>query len=105
MNTADRLDAIARRGPVIPVLQFDSAEQAVSVCRALQEGGIRTVEITLRTPAALAAIEAVAAIDDFVVGAGTLLSAEQFGEAAQAGAGFFVSPGFTPALVEAAQRH
>jgi 2-dehydro-3-deoxyphosphogluconate aldolase / (4S)-4-hydroxy-2-oxoglutarate aldolase len=105
MQRYEAIDGIAARGPVIPVLQFDSAAQAVSVCRALLEGGLRTIEITLRTPAALAAIEAVARLgEELVVGAGTILTPLQLGEAKQAGARFAVSPGFSPALAEAADR-
>jgi 2-dehydro-3-deoxyphosphogluconate aldolase/(4S)-4-hydroxy-2-oxoglutarate aldolase len=102
----EAIDAIAAQGPVIPVLQFDSAAQAVSVCKALREGGLRTVEIMLRTPAAMAAIEAVARLgDDILVGAGTLMQPAQFGDVKQAGARFAVSPGFALDLVEAAERH
>src|SRR5437868_5803510 len=105
MQRHEAIDGLASRGPVIPVLQFDSADEAVSVCRALVEGGMRTVEIVLRTPAALAAIEAVARLgEDLLIGAGTILTPMQMGEAKQAGALFAVSPGFSLALCEVADR-
>jgi 2-dehydro-3-deoxyphosphogluconate aldolase/(4S)-4-hydroxy-2-oxoglutarate aldolase len=104
-DASTTLDAVAARGPVIPVLQFDGAEQAVAVCHALQEGGISVVEITLRTTAALSAIEAVADhCKDMMVGAGTILEPAQMAAARDAGATFAVSPGFTPALADAARR-
>ena len=102
---SETIDAVAARGPVIPVLQFDGAEQAVAVCHALEEGGISVIEITLRTPAALASITAVADhCKGMLVGAGTILEPAQFAAARDAGARFAVSPGFTPALGEAAQK-
>jgi 2-dehydro-3-deoxyphosphogluconate aldolase / (4S)-4-hydroxy-2-oxoglutarate aldolase len=105
MQRHEAIDGLAARGPVIPVLQFDDAEQAVSVCRALAEGGIRTVEITLRTPAALAAIEAVARLgEDLFIGAGTILTPSQLGDVLQAGARFAVSPGFSLTMAAAADR-
>jgi 2-dehydro-3-deoxyphosphogluconate aldolase/(4S)-4-hydroxy-2-oxoglutarate aldolase len=91
-------------GPVIPVVQLDDAADAVPMARALLAGGIRTVEITLRTPAALAAIRAVAdAVPEIMVGAGTLLKPDDLAAAVDAGAGFFVSPGLTPALLKDAE--
>jgi 2-dehydro-3-deoxyphosphogluconate aldolase/(4S)-4-hydroxy-2-oxoglutarate aldolase len=102
---AAAIDALAARGPVLPVLQFDGVDEAVAVCRALRDGGMRAFEITLRTPSALSAIEAVARLgDDVLVGAGTLLHPAQFADVARAGARFAVSPGFSPALAEAADR-
>lgn len=98
-------DDLGARWPVIPVVVADSTEEAVAVCRALRDGGIGVVEIVLRTPAALAAIEAVATrVEDVVVGAGTVVRPEQLAEVARAGARFAVSPGFTAALAEAATR-
>ena len=97
--------SIFAAGPVIPVVQLDDERDAVPMARALLAGGIRTVEITLRTPAALAAIRAVAReMPDIAVGAGTLLSPDQLSAAADAGAGFFVSPGLTPALLAEAEK-
>lgn len=95
--------AIAAAQPVIPVLKIARVEDAVPLARALAEGGLPAIEITLRTPAALDAIRAVAReVPEAVVGAGTILDARQFGEAAAAGARFIVSPGFTPQLRDAA---
>jgi 2-dehydro-3-deoxyphosphogluconate aldolase/(4S)-4-hydroxy-2-oxoglutarate aldolase len=102
---AQAIDALAARGPVLPVLQFEGVDEAVAVCRALRDGGMRAVEITLRTPSALSAIEAVARLgDDLLVGAGTLLHPAQMADVVQAGARFAVSPGFSLALAEAADR-
>ena len=97
------LEAILRRSPVMPVVVIEDAAQALPLARALLAGGIRSIEITLRTPAALAAIRAIAAeIKEMAVGAGTVLSAADLDAAARAGAHFAVSPGSTPALLAAA---
>jgi 2-dehydro-3-deoxyphosphogluconate aldolase/(4S)-4-hydroxy-2-oxoglutarate aldolase len=90
-------------GRVVPVVRLDRVDDAVPMARALLAGGIRTVEITLRTPAALGAIRAVAReVPEIAVGAGTLLNPDDLRAAVDAGAGFFVSPGLTPPLLEAA---
>jgi 2-dehydro-3-deoxyphosphogluconate aldolase/(4S)-4-hydroxy-2-oxoglutarate aldolase len=89
--------------PVIPVLKIDRAEDAVPLARALAKGGLPAIEITLRTPAAIEAIRRAAAeVPEAIVGAGTILDADHFAQAAEAGAKFIVSPGLTPQLVEAA---
>lgn len=89
--------------PVIPVLKIDDPERAVPLARALARGGLRLIEITLRTHAALEAIRRAAGeVSEAVVGAGTVLSPRQFEAAAQAGARFVVSPGLTPALAAVA---
>ena len=100
------ISGIFGAGPVIPVVQLDDARDAVPMARALLAGGIKTVEITLRTPAALAAIRAVAKeVPEIAVGAGTLLKPDDLAAAVDAGAGFFVSPGLTlPLLKDAAAR-
>ncbi|MDB0570719.1 2-dehydro-3-deoxyphosphogluconate aldolase [Ralstonia solanacearum] len=97
------IDSVVQAGPVIPVLQFQSVDEGVAVCRALHAGGIRTFEITLRTPVALEVIRAVARDlgSDALVGAGTLTRPEHFLQAKDAGAVFAVSPGITPALAQA----
>jgi len=97
------IDSVVQAGPVIPVLQFQSVDEGVAVCRALHAGGIRTFEITLRTPVALEVIRAVARDlgSDALVGAGTLTRPEHFQQAKAAGAVFAVSPGITPALAQA----
>lgn len=95
---------ILRRGPVMPVVVIDDADHALPLARALLAGGIRAMEITLRTPAALAAISAIAsAVPEMAVGAGTLLSAQDVQAARDAGACFGVSPGLRPALLSAAR--
>lgn len=89
--------------PVIPVLKIDRLEDAVPLARALARGGLPAIEITLRTPIALDAIRAASdAVPEAIVGAGTILNPEQFSQAVAAGARFIVSPGLTPALIDAA---
>ena len=86
----------ATQGPVIPVIVIDRLEDAVPLARALVEGGVRVLEVTLRTPVALAAIEAmVRDVPGAIVGAGTIRSAVDARAARQAGAVFGVSPGYT----------
>lgn len=89
---------------VIPVLAVARAEHAVPLARALVGGGLNVLEVTLRTPAALETIAAMRrAVPDAVVGAGTLTRPEEFAAAASAGAQFGVTPGLTPALIDAAR--
>jgi 2-dehydro-3-deoxyphosphogluconate aldolase / (4S)-4-hydroxy-2-oxoglutarate aldolase len=91
--------------PVIPVLTIEHIDHAVPLARALSSGGLRVLEVTLRTPAALPAIEAMRkAVPDAVVGVGTLTRAPDFTAAARAGAQFGVSPGLTAELAEAARK-
>lgn len=88
--------------PVIPVVVLDDAADAVPLARALVAGGLPAIEITLRTPAALDAIRAVAeGVPGAIVGAGTVLSPELVDAAADAGARFLVSPGWTDRLLDA----
>ncbi|MDS0139750.1 MULTISPECIES: bifunctional 4-hydroxy-2-oxoglutarate aldolase/2-dehydro-3-deoxy-phosphogluconate aldolase [unclassified Amycolatopsis] len=88
--------------PVMPVVVIDDADDAVPTARALLAGGIGVIELTLRTPAALSAIERVAAeVPDIVIGAGTVTSPDQAKQAADAGAKFLVTPGCTDAVVDA----
>ena len=97
------LAAIMARQPVIPVLKITRIEDAAPLARALADGGLPAVEITLRTPIALDAIRAIATeVPQTIVGAGTVLNARQFGAAVDAGARFIVSPGFTNELAAAA---
>jgi 2-dehydro-3-deoxyphosphogluconate aldolase/(4S)-4-hydroxy-2-oxoglutarate aldolase len=94
---------LMRTGPVIPVIVIDRLEDAVPLARALVAGGVRVLEVTLRTPVALRAIEAIAAqVEGAIVGVGTLARPQDFTDAISAGAVFGVSPGLTTALVEAA---
>ncbi|MEY4653349.1 MAG: bifunctional 4-hydroxy-2-oxoglutarate aldolase/2-dehydro-3-deoxy-phosphogluconate aldolase [Pseudomonadota bacterium] len=93
---------VMRDAPVIPVIVLDDVAQAVRLARALVAGGIRMLEVTLRTPAALACMEAIAReVPQAVVGAGTVRSAADAQAARDAGARFAVSPGFTPAIGQA----
>ncbi|MGY3926942.1 bifunctional 4-hydroxy-2-oxoglutarate aldolase/2-dehydro-3-deoxy-phosphogluconate aldolase [Aeromonas simiae] len=86
--------------PVVPVMVISDLEQAVPMAQALLAGGISVFEITLRTPVALAAIERIAkAMPEAMVGAGTVINAEQYDAAVAAGARFVISPGMTPALL------
>ncbi|MFJ7072891.1 bifunctional 4-hydroxy-2-oxoglutarate aldolase/2-dehydro-3-deoxy-phosphogluconate aldolase [Streptomyces sp. NPDC098781] len=88
--------------PVVPVVVVDDPSDAVPLARALVDGGLPAIEVTLRTPAALEAIRAVAeAVPEAVVGAGTVITPEQVTLAVEAGAGFLVSPGWTDLLLEA----
>ncbi|WP_367130889.1 bifunctional 4-hydroxy-2-oxoglutarate aldolase/2-dehydro-3-deoxy-phosphogluconate aldolase [Saccharothrix sp. HUAS TT1] len=90
--------------PVIPVVVVDDAEHAVPLARALLRGGVRVIELTLRTPAALAAIERVAAeVPGIVIGAGTVTAPEHAEQAAKAGAAFLVTPGSTDRVLDAAE--
>jgi len=103
MNALNVLEVL-RVGPVVPVIVIDELAQAVPLAEALVAGGVRVLEVTLRTPVALAAIRAIAReVPEAIVGAGTLTRPEDFTEARDAGARFGVSPGLIPALVEAAR--
>jgi 2-dehydro-3-deoxyphosphogluconate aldolase/(4S)-4-hydroxy-2-oxoglutarate aldolase len=93
---------LASHGPVIPVIVIDRLDFAVPMARALLEGGVRVLEVTLRTSAALASIEAIArALPEAIVGAGTVRTSADAQAAASAGARFAVSPGCTPGVVAA----
>ncbi|MBE1578659.1 bifunctional 4-hydroxy-2-oxoglutarate aldolase/2-dehydro-3-deoxy-phosphogluconate aldolase [Amycolatopsis roodepoortensis] len=89
--------------PVMPVVVLDDADDAVPTARALLAGGIGVIELTLRTPAALASIERIAAeVPEIVIGAGTVTAPEHAKQAADAGAKFLVTPGCTDAVLDAA---
>ncbi len=95
-------DDLLTLSPVLPVVVLHEVEQAVPVARALSAGGVRVMEVTLRTDAALEAIRRVAAeVPDVVVGAGTVITPDQARAAAEAGAAFLVTPGTTDALLDA----
>ncbi|MCA0903973.1 bifunctional 4-hydroxy-2-oxoglutarate aldolase/2-dehydro-3-deoxy-phosphogluconate aldolase [Qipengyuania aquimaris] len=100
MNIAD----IMKTAPVIPVIVVDEVEHAVPLARALVAGGLRVLEVTLRTPAALDAIAAMKQVDGAVVGAGTVTNQQDLANAIQAGSEFIVSPGLTETLGKAAIR-
>ncbi len=90
---------VMRDAPVIPVIVLHDVDQAVPMARALVAGGIRMLEVTLRTPVALACIEIIAReVPGAVVGAGTVRSAADAQAAQLAGARFAVSPGYTQAI-------
>jgi len=94
---------LMRVGPVIPVIIIDELAQAVPLAEALVAGGVKVLEVTLRTPVAIEAIRAISRqVEGAIVGVGTISRPEDFGQALDAGASFGVSPGLTPALIEAA---
>ncbi|MCA8880683.1 MAG: bifunctional 4-hydroxy-2-oxoglutarate aldolase/2-dehydro-3-deoxy-phosphogluconate aldolase [Rhodobacteraceae bacterium] len=95
--------AVARKAPVIPVLVISDAGRAKGLAEALVAGGIYALEVTLRTPDALAAITAMAEVPGAIVGAGTLLSPDDARRAQDAGATFGVSPGSTEKLLDTAE--
>ncbi|MEM6850848.1 MAG: bifunctional 4-hydroxy-2-oxoglutarate aldolase/2-dehydro-3-deoxy-phosphogluconate aldolase [Pseudomonadota bacterium] len=98
------IDEIMRRAPVIPVVSIGDAAGAPALAAALVAGGLPVIEITLRTPAGLSAIEAAAkAQPDAVVGAGTVTNAEELEQVRAAGAQFAVSPGLTESLIAASR--
>lgn len=94
------IDDIMRTSPVIPVLVIEDAAAARPLAEALVAGGLRVLEVTLRTPAALDAIREMKQVEGAIVGAGTVVNERQFGEAMQAGSEFIVSPGLTQRLGE-----
>jgi 2-dehydro-3-deoxyphosphogluconate aldolase / (4S)-4-hydroxy-2-oxoglutarate aldolase len=88
-------------GPVIPVIVLERVEHAVPLARALVAGGVRVLEVTLRTKAALACIEAIAKqVPEAIVGAGTLRTADDVHAAKKAGCQFGVSPGYTSEIAQ-----
>ena len=102
-TTLTALD-VMRDAPVIPVIVLHDVQHAVPMARALVAGGIRMLEVTLRTPQALACMEAIAReVPEAVVGAGTVRSSADAQAAANAGARFAVSPGYTSAIGAACQ--
>lgn len=101
----DKLLSILQLQPVVPVLVIDNAASAVPLARALVKGGLKAIEITLRTDAALEAIRAVAdEVEGAEVGAGTILNAKHYEAAVKAGSKFIVSPGTTLEILDAARR-
>lgn len=101
--TTRNIAAILADGPVIPVIVVDDVAHAVPLARALVAGGVRVLEVTLRTAAGLESIRRmIAEVPEAIVGAGTVLSGAQLAEVAKLGAAFAVSPGATPALLDAA---
>ncbi|MGV3590721.1 MAG: bifunctional 4-hydroxy-2-oxoglutarate aldolase/2-dehydro-3-deoxy-phosphogluconate aldolase [Gammaproteobacteria bacterium] len=101
---ASAITRIMRTAPVIPVITIEQEASALPLAEALVAGGLPVLEVTLRTPHALAAIRAIKqAFPDAIVGAGTVISRTQFQQALDAGAQFIVSPGFTQELLACAK--
>ncbi|KXV18937.1 bifunctional 4-hydroxy-2-oxoglutarate aldolase/2-dehydro-3-deoxy-phosphogluconate aldolase [Gluconobacter oxydans] len=100
-----KLDAVMSRCPVMPVLVVNDVALARPMAEALVAGGLSTLEVTLRTPCALEAIEEMSKVPGALVGAGTVLNPSDMDRAVKAGASFIVSPGLTEALAKASVEH
>ena len=101
MNTLE----LVSYGPVIPVIVINRLEDAVPMAQALVDGGVRVLEVTLRTPIALKCMEAIArSVPDAILGAGTVRSAADAQAAKDVGCTFAVSPGYTSAIGEACRK-
>jgi len=96
------IEDVMRMAPVIPVLVIEDAAEARPLAEALVAGGLRVLEVTLRTPCALDAIREMKQVEGAVVGAGTVTNQHQLDDALEAGAEFIVSPGLTKKLAKAA---
>jgi len=96
------IEIIMRTAPVIPVLVIEDVAHALPIARALVAGGLRVLEVTLRTPAALEAIAAMKSVEGAIVGAGTVTNPDELKAAIDAGSEFIVSPGLTERLGQAA---
>lgn len=95
-------EQVMTASPVVPVIVIERVEDAVPLARALVAGGLKVLEVTLRTSAALDSIRAInAEIDDAILGVGTVTNAGQLQASVEAGAKFAISPGLTPGLLEA----
>ncbi|WP_171100300.1 bifunctional 4-hydroxy-2-oxoglutarate aldolase/2-dehydro-3-deoxy-phosphogluconate aldolase [Ruegeria sp. HKCCD7255] len=103
MSKTQRTREICSLAPIVPVLVVEDAAQARPLAEALVAGGLPALEVTLRTPAALDAIRAMADVPGGVVGAGTLVTPEDVRAAKEAGAQFGVSPGATDVLIAACE--
>lgn len=98
------IDEIMRAAPVIPVLVLDGDEDWARLAETFVAGGLPVLEVTLRTPGAIAAIRQMSKVPGAIVGAGTVLNQKQLDEAADAGAQFIVSPGLSEPLSRAVAR-
>lgn len=99
----DKLAALFRSARIVPVLTIERLEDAVPLARAMVAGGVRTLEVTLRTPVAVEAAKAIVAdVPEAIVGIGTILNPEDLARAEALGARFGISPGATPDLLNAA---
>jgi 2-dehydro-3-deoxyphosphogluconate aldolase/(4S)-4-hydroxy-2-oxoglutarate aldolase len=96
------IETVMRTAPVIPVLVIEDVAHAVPIARALVAGGLRVLEVTMRTPVALDVIREMKQVPGAIVGAGTVLNPADLDKALAAGSEFIVSPGLTPALGQAA---
>jgi len=96
------IESIMRTSPVIPVIVIDNIDHALPIAEALVAGGLRVLEVTLRTPCALDAIRAMKKVKGAIVGAGTVLNERDLAASIKAGAEFIVSPGLTKPLGKAA---
>src|SRR6202012_5199880 len=103
MTKQDKLLALFKAARVVPVLTIERVGDAVPLARALVKGGVRTLEVTLRTPVAVESARAIMSeVPDAIVGLGTILNADDPARAEQLGAKFGISPGATPELLAAA---
>jgi 2-dehydro-3-deoxyphosphogluconate aldolase / (4S)-4-hydroxy-2-oxoglutarate aldolase len=104
IGDAVTIGELLKEGPVIPVIVIEDARLSVPIARALVEGGVRVLEVTLRTEAALESIRRIAhEVPEAIVGVGTITQPHQFGAARKAGARFAVTPAFTQDLARAAR--
>ncbi|MGA5656125.1 bifunctional 4-hydroxy-2-oxoglutarate aldolase/2-dehydro-3-deoxy-phosphogluconate aldolase [Rahnella contaminans] len=102
-NWKTSAEQILTSGPVVPVIVINKLEHAVPLAKALVAGGVRVLEVTLRTACAMDAIRAIAReVPDAIIGAGTVLNAQQLKDVTDAGAQFAISPGLTDDLLKAA---
>jgi 2-dehydro-3-deoxyphosphogluconate aldolase/(4S)-4-hydroxy-2-oxoglutarate aldolase len=95
------IEQVMLTAPVIPAIIIDDVAHALPLAEALVAGGLRVLEVTLRTPAALEAMEAMKQVEGAIVGAGTVLNPRDYDAAMKAGAQFIVSPGLTEPLADA----
>ncbi|MBG2924958.1 bifunctional 4-hydroxy-2-oxoglutarate aldolase/2-dehydro-3-deoxy-phosphogluconate aldolase [Proteus mirabilis] len=95
-------ESVLKSGPVVPVIVINHIEEAVPVAKALVAGGVKVLEVTLRTDCAIEAIRRIAKEVPAIVGAGTVINPQQLAQVTEAGAQFAISPGLTDALLKAA---
>jgi len=96
-------ETVLKTGPVVPVIVVNDLKHAVPMAKALVAGGVRVLEVTLRTPVAMEALRAIIKeVPEAIVGAGTVLNTQQLHEVTEAGAQFVISPGITESLLKAA---
>ena len=101
----NKLEPLLRMSPVIAIVTIDDVAHAAPLAQALIDGGVMSIEVTMRTPAALGAIEAIRAkVPEACVAAGTVLTPDDVKSAERAGAQFFVSPGASPRLINAMEK-